>query len=112
VARRALAIAAAATLTACAPDSWRHAPTFDEFLRRISQECHPNSIGKMQISNLTSDPFFINQTSRLYHKSISPRQYVTALNGFFPGNNAAALDCILARVPRGGSGEPPAAGSG
>jgi hypothetical protein len=101
VARRALAVVACAlVLAACAPDSWRYAPTFDDFLRRISQECHPNSIGKMQISNLTSDSFFVNQTSRLYHKSISPRQYVTALNGFFPGNNAAALDCILERVPR------------
>jgi hypothetical protein len=99
--KRALAAAAAAaTLVACAPDSWRYAPTFNEFLRQISRECHPNSIGKMQISNLTSDPFFVNQTSRLYHKSISPRQYVTAINAFFPGNNAAALDCILERLPR------------
>ncbi len=94
------ALVAAAALAACAPDSWRHAPTFNEFLGQISRECHPNSIGKLQISNLTSDPFFINQTSRLYHKSVTPRQYVTAVNAFFPGNNAAALDCILERVPR------------
>ena len=101
MARRALAtLAGAAALAACAPDSWRYAPTFNDFLSQIARECHPNSIGKMQISNLTSDSFFVNQTSRLYHKSISPRQYVTALNGFFPGNNAAALDCILERVPR------------
>ena len=54
----------------------------------------------MQISNLTSDSFFLNQTSRLFHKSIAPRQYVTAMNAFYKGNNAAALDCILERVPR------------
>jgi len=102
MARGALAVlAVAAALAACAPDAWRPAPTFNDFLRQITQECHPNSIGKMQISNLTSDPFFINQTSRLYHKSISPRQYVTAMNAFYPGNNAAALDCILERVPQG-----------
>jgi hypothetical protein len=102
VARRTLAIlASAAALAACAPDSWRQAPTFNDFLRQITQECHPSSIGGMQISNLTSDSFFLNQTSRLYHKSISPRQYVTALNAFYKGNNAAALDCILERVPRG-----------
>jgi hypothetical protein len=92
--------AAALVLAGCAPDSWRYAPTFNDFLRQISQECHPNSIGGMQISNLTSDAFFLNQTSRLYHKSIAPRQYVTAINAFFKGNNAAALDCILERVPR------------
>lgn len=103
MARRALAVlagVAALLLVGCAPDSWRYAPTFNDFLRQISQECHPNAIGGMQISNLTSDPFFVNQTSRLYHKSISPRQYVTTLNAFFTGNNAAALDCILERVPR------------
>jgi hypothetical protein len=92
--------AAALVLAGCARDSWRYAPTFNDFLRQISQECHPNSIGGMQISNLTSDAFFLNQTSRLYHKSIAPRQYVTAINAFFKGNNAAALDCILERVPR------------
>jgi hypothetical protein len=96
----------AGALGACAPDSWRAAPTFNDFLRQISRECHPDSIGKMQISNLTSDPFFVNQTSRLYHKTISPRQYVTAMNAFFPGNNAAALDCILERVPRGSAPTP------
>jgi hypothetical protein len=104
--RALVPIALAAALAACAPDSWRRAPTFNDFLRQISQECHPNSIGKMQISNLASDPFFINQTSRLYHKTISARQYVTAMNAFFPGNNAAALDCILERVPRGSTPKP------
>lgn len=104
--RTLILLGLAAALAACAPDSWRSAPTFNDFLRQISQECHPNSIGKMQISNLTSDPFFINQTSRLYHKSISARQYVTAMNAFFPGNNAAALDCILERVPRGSTPKP------
>ena len=90
----------AAALAACAPDSWRRAPEFNDFLWQISRECHPNGIGGMQISNLTSDSFFLNQTSRLFHKSISPRQYVTAINAFYKGNNAAALDCILERVPR------------
>jgi hypothetical protein len=104
--RTLLPVALAAALAACAPDSWRYAPTFNEFLRQITRECHPNSIGKMQISNLTSEPFFINQTSRLYHKTLSPQQYVTAMNAFFPGNNAAALDCILERVPRGATPKP------
>ena len=98
--RTIAALLVAAALAACAPDSWRRAPEFDEFLWQISRECHPNGIGGMQISNLTSDSFFLNQTSRLFHKSIAPRQYVTAMNAFYKGNNAAALDCILERVPR------------
>lgn len=104
--RRRVLLAVATALAGCAPDSWRYAPTFNDFLREIARECHPSSIGKLQISNLTSDPFFINQTSRLYHRTISARQYVTAMNSFFPGNNAAALDCILERVPRGSEPAP------
>ena len=95
-----LTAAAALALVACAPDSWRYAPTFNDFLRQISKECHPRSIGGMQISNLTSDPSFINQTSRLYHKSVSPQEYVAQVNAFYTGNNRAALDCILERVPQ------------
>ena len=98
--RAVAALLGAAALTACAPDSWRRAPEFNDFLRQIAQECHPRSIGGMQISNLTSDAFFLNQTSRLFHKSIAPQQYVAAMNAFFQGNNAAALDCILERVPQ------------
>jgi hypothetical protein len=63
------------------------------------RECHPRSIGGMQISNLTSDAFFVNQASRLYHKTISPGQFAATMNAFYSGNNAAALDCILERVP-------------
>lgn len=98
--RRAIVVLlGAAVLAACAPDSWRYAPTFNEFLRQIARECHPRSIGGKQISNLTSDPFFVNQASRLYHKTISPGQFSAAMNAFYQGNNAAALDCILERVP-------------
>ena len=104
--RRFALLAVATALAGCAPDSWRYAPTFNDFLRQISRECHPSSIGMKQISNLNSDSFFVNQTSRLYHNRISTHQYVTAINGFFPGNNAAALDCILERVPRGGEPAP------
>jgi hypothetical protein len=97
--RAVVVLLGAAVLAACAPDSWRYAPTFNEFLRQIARECHPRSIGGMQISNLTSDPFFVNQASRLYHKTISPGQFAATLNAFYSGNNAAALDCILERVP-------------
>lgn len=90
----------AAALAACAPDSWQRAPEFNDFLRQIAQECHPRSIGGMQISNLTSDAFFLNQTSRLFHQIITPPEYVGTMNAFYQGNNAAALDCILDRVPR------------
>jgi hypothetical protein len=99
--RRSIAVViGAALLAACAPDSWRYAPTFNEFLRQIARECHPNAIGGMQISNLNSNAFFVNQTSRLYHGTLTPQQYVASMNAFYPGNNAAALDCILERAPQ------------
>lgn len=98
--RRAAALLATAALAACAPDAWKRDPAYNAFLEKISKECHPHSIGGIQVWNLTSDAYFTDQTSRLFHKSISPRQYVTAINAFYKGNNAAALDCILQRVPR------------
>jgi hypothetical protein len=100
VRRELAAIATALTLAACAPDSWRYAPTFNDFLRQISRECHPRTIGGLQISNLISTPYFINQTSRLYHGTISPQEYMTQVGAFYPGNNAAAFDCIIERLPQ------------
>ena len=98
---RALSVAAAAlALAACAPDSFRHSPTFDAFLRQISRECHPRTIGNMQVGNVATDPFFLNQTSRLYHKVIGPQDYASSINAFFPGNNRAAIDCIMERLPQ------------
>lgn len=99
--RRPLALAAATlALAACAPDSFRHSPTFDAFLRQISRECHPSTIGNMLVGNATTDPFFLNQTSRLYHKVIGAQEYVSSINAFFPGNNRAAIDCIMERLPQ------------
>jgi hypothetical protein len=99
--RRTLpALAAALVLVACAPDSFRRSPAFNDFLGQISRECHPHTIGNIQLSTLISDPFFVNQTSNLFHKNLAPREYVSAVNAFYRGNNAAALDCILERAPR------------
>ena len=99
--RRLPAIAAAAlALAACAPDAWRHSPAFDAFLRQISRECHPRTIGNAQIGNVATDPHFLNQTSRLFHKIIGPQEYVSSINAFFPGNNKAGIDCILERLPQ------------
>lgn len=101
MARRALALLAGAlALVACAPDAWKRDPAFNAFLEQISKECHPHAIGAVQVWNLTSDAYFTDQTSRLFHKSIAPGQYATAINAFYKGDNAAALDCVLKRVPR------------
>jgi hypothetical protein len=54
----------------------------------------------MLVGNATTDPFFLNQTSRLYHKVIGAQEYVSSINAFFPGNNRAAIDCIMERLPQ------------
>jgi hypothetical protein len=100
VKRAAAIVAGALALAACAPDSWRRSPAFNDFLWQISRECHPRTIGAIQISTLISDPFFVNETSHLFHQNRSPQEYRSAINAFYPGNNAAALDCILERLPR------------
>jgi hypothetical protein len=101
--RRARAAAcllvAAAGLAACAPDAWKSDPGFDGWTNRIIQECYPRSIGGAQLTPLFNNPSFLDSASRLYYRKIDAQQFTGFVNGFYPGDNKAAIDCIVSKLP-------------
>jgi hypothetical protein len=90
-----MALAAAA----CAPDSWRPDPEFSRWAGRVIQECHPLTIGKETLDSRFRQETFLNLTSRLYFGRINVQQYSNSLNSFYPGDNRAAIECIVSRLP-------------
>jgi hypothetical protein len=96
--RLGLAVAVALT-TACAPDAWRSDPAFDRWTTRVTRECYPRAIGSVQLSDRFAQPAFLDLTSRLYAREIGVQQYRDAIDGFYPGDNKGALDCIVAKLP-------------
>jgi hypothetical protein len=96
---RALWCFAAALPAACAPDSWRPDPEFNAWTASVIRECRPHTIGKEPLDSRFRQESFLNVTSRLYSGRITARQWTNSVNSFYPGDNRAAIDCILERVP-------------
>ena len=92
-------VLAAAGIAACAPDSVRPDPGFDGWTNRIIQECYPRSIGGAQLTPLFNDPSFLDSASRLYFRKSDVQQFTGFVNGFYPGDNKAAIDCIASKLP-------------
>jgi hypothetical protein len=90
---------AVALTTACAPDAWRSDPGFNRWIDRVAQECYPRSIGGAQLSDRFSEAAFLDLTSRAYHRLIEVKQYTGSVDSFYPGDNRAALECIVSRLP-------------
>ena len=97
---------AALLLAACggnvmAPDPIVEDSGADAFLTRIASECGNKSIGNNQLNwliNESDDAYFVDETTKLYAGTVSPDQYRSDINGFYPtGANDAALDCIFAQ---------------
>jgi hypothetical protein len=107
---RPLAVFVIALATAaCAPDAWnsRQASGFNAWLNTIANACYPLQLGRAQMSemilrNAIGDTdaynYFLDQTSRLYYRTLSPAAYASSINGFFDGPSAA-VDCVLSRLP-------------
>jgi len=92
-------VVAAPGLAACAPDSVRPNPGFDGWTNRVIQECYPRSIGGAQLTPLFNDASFLDSASRLYFRKIEVQQFTSFVNGFYPGDNKAAIDCIVSKLP-------------
>jgi len=98
-------IICAAALGGCAPGSaYNESAAQDQFFDKIGNECSGHAVGNESIYELvngtTSGSYFLDVTSKLYYGEISTRQYQDDINSFFPGTTQAAIDCILARVPK------------
>ena len=90
---------AAAGIAACAPDAWRSDPGFDGWTNRVIQECYPRSIGGAQLTPLFNNASFLDSASRLYSRKIDVQQFTDFTNSFYPGDNKAAIDCIVSKLP-------------
>jgi len=105
---RALALVAAASLVACAPDAMnnRAATGFDGYINQISRVCAPIQLGQYQLANPlmggatgNTYDYWLDQTSRLYYRRIGTAQYRESLNAFFGAGNDATIDCIVNNLP-------------
>ncbi|MEF8755033.1 MAG: hypothetical protein V5B60_14075 [Accumulibacter sp.] len=101
--RRSLALLLVAAATACAPDAWRPDSRFDAFLDQVQDRCGNLDVGGRRIgANLIQGPdsYFLDLTSRYFHREISRENYADALAGTFSSDpGSAGIRCILA-VPR------------
>jgi len=92
----------------CAPEAMnnRGATGLNGFVNQVSRACAPIQLGRYQLANPLmggvgndSYDYWLDQTSRLYSRSISPAQYRESLNAFFGAGNDRTIDCILGNLP-------------
>jgi hypothetical protein len=105
--QRCISIALLAlTLAACAPDAWRSDPRYDAFLDQIRIKCRDTRLGSTTIPELmpdamTTDPYFMDVTSRFYNGQISKENYIGALEGSYAARpDSNGIQCILAQMPQ------------
>jgi hypothetical protein len=109
--RLALAIGVAGAAAACAPDSVRsmQATGFNGYFRQLPTACQPLIIGsqdvgddiRMNNTGAANYPYFIDVTSRLYYRQLTPEGYRQAVIGFYgPGSQSEkSIDCIIRTLP-------------
>ena len=105
---RLAALAALVVISAgCAPDAYnnRAATGFNGFVDQVSRACAPVQLGRYQLANPlmggaggNSYDYWLDQTSRLYYRTISPAQYRESLNAFFGAGNDGTIDCIVGNL--------------
>ena len=105
---RLAALAALVLLAAgCAPDAYnnRAATGFNGFVDQVSRACAPVQLGQYQLGNPlmggaggNSYDYWLDQTSKLYYRTISPAQYRESLNAFFGAGNDGTIDCIVGNL--------------
>lgn len=108
--RDALTLLTAALLVSgCAPDAWsnRKATGFDAWIDRIAVECAPLYAGPQVITvnydppNYAADQYdqWLDQTSRLYYKKISPQTYLTNIGNFLDAPSVKSAQCAVDKLP-------------
>ncbi|HTQ00637.1 MAG TPA: hypothetical protein VMN56_15040 [Casimicrobiaceae bacterium] len=106
--RAALLACCVVSLAACAPEAMnnRAATGFDGFVNQISKACAPLQLGQYQLANPlmgrvgnNSYDYWLDQTSRLYYRRISPGAYSESLTAFFGAGNDGTIGCILSNLP-------------
>jgi len=105
-----LAALGAVVLVGCAPDQFSNykATGFNGFVDMASVECAPLQVGPMVITKNYEPPNYatgqygvwLDQTSNLYYKRITPEAYIENINNLFPGERTArATQCLVSKLP-------------
>jgi hypothetical protein len=101
-------LAFACIAAGCAPEANtnRAATGLNGYVNLVSRVCAPIQLGRYQLANPlmggagnNSYDYWLDQTSRLYYRRISPAQYRESLNGFFGAGNDGTIDCLLSNLP-------------
>jgi hypothetical protein len=108
--RTAAVAVAMLALAGCAPDQFSNvrATGFNGFVDMASKECAPLQVGPMVITPYYEPPNYaaaqygvwLDQTSNLYYKRITPAAYVENIGNLFPGERTAvATRCLVSKLP-------------
>ena len=103
------ALAAAVLAGGCAPDAWnnRKATGLNAWIDQIALECAPLYAGPQVITanyspaNYVADAYdqWLDQTSRLDYKKISPQTYLTHIGNFFDPRSVGSAQCAVDKLP-------------
>jgi hypothetical protein len=105
-----LVLGACALSAGCAPDQFSNyqATGFNAFVDTAAVECAPLQVGPMVITRNYEPPNYaagqygvwLDQTSNLYYKRITPEAYIQNINNLFPGERTAvAARCLVSKLP-------------
>ena len=103
-------LGACALATGCAADQFSNykATGFNAFVDTASVQCAPLQVGPMVITKNYEPPNYataqygvwLDQTSNLYYKRITPEAYIQNINNLFPGERTArATQCLVSMLP-------------
>ncbi len=106
----AMAALCAALLAGCAPDQFSSykATGFNAFVDTAAVQCAPLQVGPMLITQNYEAPNYaaaqygvwLDQTSNLYYKRITPEAYIQSIGNLFPGERTArATQCLVSKLP-------------
>jgi hypothetical protein len=97
-------------LAGCAPDQFSNykATGLNGFIDSASVDCAPLQVGPMVITPNYQPPNYataqygvwLDQTSNLYYRRITPAAYIENMNNLFPGERTArATQCLVSKLP-------------
>lgn len=108
----AAALACVLLGSGCAPDAWTNvkAQGFNAFLDQAAAQCQPLYAGPLLITRGFRDPAWdlnsydyydqwLDQTSRLYYRKISPQTYLENVNNLFGARSAESARCVVQQLP-------------
>jgi hypothetical protein len=101
---------AALAVAGCAPDQFSNyrATGLNGFIDMASQQCAPLQVGPMVITPYFDPPNYVvtqygtwlDLTSNLYYKRITPEAYTANMDNLFPGEGTAkATRCLVSKLP-------------